>query len=100
MLSLWKLLILCHVCRLVNDSFEELHAFHLALREYVGNVDPSYYKEHHEFFIGLEGSFGAKHVTPRTLLSHFLGNMVCVEGIVTKCKLLSKHWDIYPFVVV
>lgn len=31
-------------------------------------------------------SFGAKHVTPRSLSAHFIGNMVCVEGIVTKCK--------------
>ena len=31
-------------------------------------------------------SFGSKHVTPRTLSSHFIGNMVCVEGIVTKCE--------------
>lgn len=29
-------------------------------------------------------SFGNKHVTPRTLTSGFLGNLVCVEGIVTK----------------
>ena len=34
-------------------------------------------------------SFGAKHVTPRSLTSSFLGNMVCLEGIVTKCKLSS-----------
>ena len=32
-------------------------------------------------------SFGARHVTPRSLASRFLGNMVCLEGIVTKCKL-------------
>lgn len=31
-------------------------------------------------------SFGGKHVSPRTLTSRFLGNLVCVEGIVTKCK--------------
>lgn len=31
-------------------------------------------------------SFGNKHVTPRTLTSRYLGNMVCVEGIVTKSK--------------
>jgi len=31
-------------------------------------------------------SFGGKHVTPRTLTSQFLGNMVCVEGIVTKSR--------------
>jgi DNA replicative helicase MCM subunit Mcm2 (Cdc46/Mcm family) len=33
-------------------------------------------------------SFGNKHVTPRSLISKYLGNMVCVEGIVTKCSLI------------
>merc|ERR1719494_963795 len=40
------------------------------------------------FFVGLEGSFGSKHVTPRTLNSRNLGNLVCLEGIVTKCSLV------------
>ncbi len=31
-------------------------------------------------------SFGAKHHTPRSLSARNLGNLVCVEGIVTKCK--------------
>ena len=31
-------------------------------------------------------SFGAKHATPRSLSARNLGNLVCVEGIVTKCK--------------
>lgn len=31
-------------------------------------------------------SFGSKHVTPRTLSARYLGNLVCVEGIVTVCK--------------
>ena len=39
--------------------------------------------------MGFEGSFGSKHVTPRTLSSRFIGNLVCVEGIVTKCKFWS-----------
>ena len=39
--------------------------------------------------MGFEGSFGSKHVTPRTLSSRFIGNLVCVEGIVTKCKFRS-----------
>lgn len=35
-------------------------------------------------------SFGSRHVTPRSLTSRFLSNMVCVEGIATKCKLPWK----------
>ncbi|VDI75910.1 Hypothetical predicted protein, partial [Mytilus galloprovincialis] len=69
---------------LVNESFEECVAFQRALKEFVASADPTYSKQYEEFFVGFEGSFGAKHVTPRSLTSRFLGNMVCVEGIVTK----------------
>ena len=37
-------------------------------------------------FICFFFSFGSKHVTPRSLSARFIGNMVCVEGIITKCK--------------
>lgn len=48
-------------------------------------VDATYGKQFEDFFIGFEGSFGAKHVTPRSLSARYLGNLVCLEGIVTKC---------------
>ncbi|KAJ8410306.1 hypothetical protein AAFF_G00202870 [Aldrovandia affinis] len=74
--------------KLLNSAFEELLAFQLALKDLVASVDATYAKQHEEFFVGLEGSFGSKHVTPRTLTSRLLGSMVCVEGIVTKCSLV------------
>ncbi|XP_076128400.1 DNA replication licensing factor MCM3 [Alosa pseudoharengus] len=74
--------------RLMNNAFEELLAFQRALKDLVASVDATYAKQHEEFFVGLEGSFGTKHVTPRTLTSRLLGSMVCVEGIVTKCSLV------------
>ncbi|KAG7461137.1 hypothetical protein MATL_G00206780 [Megalops atlanticus] len=74
--------------KLLNNAFEELLAFQRALKDVVASVDGTYAKQHEEFFVGLEGSFGSKHVTPRTLTSRLLGNMVCVEGIVTKCSLV------------
>lgn len=73
---------------ILNNSFEELIAFQNALKEFVSSADTAYGKKHEEFFVGFDGSFGSKHVTPRTLSSHFIGNMVCVEGIVTKCSLV------------
>uniref|UniRef100_A0A3Q3LKC9 DNA replication licensing factor MCM3 n=1 Tax=Mastacembelus armatus TaxID=205130 RepID=A0A3Q3LKC9_9TELE len=74
--------------KLMNNAFEELLAFQLALKDLVASVDGTYAKQYEEFFIGLEGSFGSKHVTPRTLTSRLLGSMVCVEGIITKCSLV------------
>jgi len=69
---------------LLSSSFEEVSAFQRALKEFVGSIDAKYARDTQEFFIGFEGSFGSKHVTPRTLGSHLLGNLVCLEGIVTR----------------
>lgn len=74
--------------RLMNNAFMELLAFQRSLKDLVANVDATYAKQYDEFYIGLEGSFGSKHVTPRTLTSRLLGSMVCVEGIITKCSLV------------
>uniref|UniRef100_A0A672HHW0 DNA replication licensing factor MCM3 n=1 Tax=Salarias fasciatus TaxID=181472 RepID=A0A672HHW0_SALFA len=74
--------------KLMNNAFEELLAFQRALKELVASVDATYAKQYEEFFVGLEGSFGSKHVSPRTLTSRLLGSMVCVEGIITKCSLV------------
>jgi len=73
---------------LLDKSFEEVSAFQRALKEFVGSIDATYAKETEDFFIGFEGSFGGKHVTPRTLNASNLGNLVCLEGIITKCSLV------------
>uniref|UniRef100_A0A8C7ID34 DNA replication licensing factor MCM3 n=1 Tax=Oncorhynchus kisutch TaxID=8019 RepID=A0A8C7ID34_ONCKI len=69
-------------------SFNELVAFQRALKDFVASIDATYAKQFEEFHVGFEGSFGTKHVTPRTLAARYLGNLVCVEGIVTKCSLV------------
>ncbi|XP_044773248.1 DNA replication licensing factor MCM3 isoform X1 [Neomonachus schauinslandi] len=74
--------------RLLSNAFEELVAFQRALKDFVASIDATYAKQYEEFYIGLEGSFGSKHVSPRTLTSCFLSCVVCVEGIVTKCSLV------------
>jgi DNA replication licensing factor MCM3 len=38
--------------------------------------------------VAFEGNFGANSVTPRSLTAEFLGQMVAVEGIVTRCSLV------------
>ncbi|NXU79667.1 MCM3 factor, partial [Oreotrochilus melanogaster] len=74
--------------RLLSHAFEELIAFQRALKDFVASVDATYAKQYEDFYIGLEGSFGSKHVSPRTLTASFLSCIVCVEGIVTKCSLV------------
>jgi len=74
---------------MIENSFEELGCFQRALKEFVSAVDATYGKNFDEFLVGFDGSFGANHVSPRTLLSSFIGTMICVEGIVTKCSLIN-----------
>ena len=64
-----------------------LPAFEEALRETVANQDPSFAKTMplSTLKIGLSGSFGSHHVSPRGLGAPLLNTAVCVEGIVTKC---------------
>ena len=42
-----------------------------------------------EYHIGFEGHFGERRMTPRQLQAHHLGQLVCIEGIATKCH--STH---------
>lgn len=73
---------------LLTNTFEEQFALERALKEYIANIDSTFANSYDEFFVAFEGSFGSHHVTPRTLGSKFLGNLVCLEGIVTKCSLI------------
>ncbi|KAA0708779.1 Maternal DNA replication licensing factor mcm3 [Triplophysa tibetana] len=73
---------------LLKNAFVELVACQRALKDLVASIDATYAKQFEEFHVGFEGSFGSKHVSPRTLSARFLGNLVCVEGIVTKCSLV------------
>uniref|UniRef100_A0A8C9RJX6 DNA replication licensing factor MCM3 n=1 Tax=Scleropages formosus TaxID=113540 RepID=A0A8C9RJX6_SCLFO len=74
--------------QLLKDAFSEILAFQRALKDLVSSIDTTYAKQFEEFHVGFEGSFGARHVTPRSLTARFLGNLVCLEGIVTKCSLV------------
>jgi len=57
-----------------------------AVTEATRAIDPKYLKEGEQVLVGFEGPFVSRRVTPRELLSEFIGSMVCIEGIVTKCK--------------
>ncbi|CAF0735580.1 unnamed protein product [Didymodactylos carnosus] len=73
---------------LQQNAFEELICFQRALRELISAADVTYAKQYEEFYIGLEGSFGALHLSPRTIHASYIGKIVCVEGIVNKCSLI------------
>lgn len=78
------------ICRLLRDCVEEIICLQDAVKQLVERVDIEKAKTHSDFFVGFEGSFGDRHVTPRSLKARFLGNLVCCEGIVTKCMLFLE----------
>ena len=70
---------------------EWLPPLEMALKEVASVLnDPSfaYDLSRIHLHVGLEGSFGALHTTPRQLSSSLLAHSVCVEGIVTSCSLV------------
>jgi DNA replication licensing factor MCM3 len=74
-----------------RNPSEYLPAFESALEDRITRLEPDYFEDNmdHEAHIGLEGNMGLTyHVTPRQLLSNFLGRLVCVEGIITKCSVV------------
>ncbi|XP_010905758.1 DNA replication licensing factor MCM3 [Elaeis guineensis] len=74
--------------RLIRNPGEYMQPISDALTEVTRNVDPKYLKEGERVLVGFSGPFGFHKVTPRDLMSSFIGSMVCVEGIVTKCSLV------------
>ncbi|KAI9031368.1 MCM2/3/5 family-domain-containing protein [Hyaloraphidium curvatum] len=75
---------------LLRFPADYLPAFDEALKSVaLANANLSKKKlEDTKFAIGLEGSFGEHHLSPRELSARFIGKMVCLEGIVTRCSLV------------
>jgi DNA replication licensing factor MCM3 len=75
-----------------------LPAMEEAVKEYALYLRPDLDKSLQEFRIAFRGSFGARQVSARGLLAEFLGGLVRIEGIVTRCSLvrpklvLSTHY--------
>ncbi|KAI3407852.1 DNA helicase [Psidium guajava] len=74
--------------RILRNPVEYMQAFSDAVTDLVHRIDGKYLKEGETVLVGFEGPFVSRRVTPRELLSEFIGSMVCVEGIVTKCSLV------------
>ena len=68
-------LLLLFFLLLLLDHQADLVQCQRALKEVVAAVDAIYAKDR-TFYVGFEGSFGGKHVTPRSLTSRYIGNMV------------------------
>ncbi|WCJ27378.1 DNA replication licensing factor MCM3 [Euphorbia peplus] len=74
--------------RILKNPSEYIQSFSDAATDVAQSIDPKYLKEGEQVLVGFEGPFVSRRVTPRDLLSEFIGSMVCVEGIVTKCSLV------------
>lgn len=80
--------------RILRNPSEYIQSFCDAVTDAARAIDPKYLKEGEQVLVGFEGPFVSRRVTPRELLSEFIGSMVCVEGIVTKCK---SHLSLFHF---
>lgn len=82
---------------LLKDPNQFIPAFESALLDYVKQVvsdeEAGPLKSAEEllnrhYTVGFVGSFGSHHLTPRGLSTSFVRNLVCIEGIVTKCSII------------
>ncbi|KAH7691199.1 DNA replication licensing factor MCM3, partial [Aphelenchoides avenae] len=62
---------------------QEILCLEQATKDMIARLDSEYGKDKN-IQVGFEGTFGDRHVNPRSLKSGFLGNLVCCEGIVTR----------------
>ncbi|KAI4298248.1 hypothetical protein L6164_031829 [Bauhinia variegata] len=74
--------------RILKNPSEYMQSFCDAITDAARAIEYKYLKEGEQVNVGFEGPFVSRRVTPRELLSEFIGSMVCVEGIVTKCSLV------------
>ncbi len=72
--------------RLMRNPVPHIEAFRVALQQVALQEHTEKNLRDHKatFHVGFTGSFGSHHVSPRKLLSRYLGQLVCLEGIVTK----------------
>lgn len=70
--------------RLRDDPLRHLRALEAACHSLASESRPGYDKEDVRVKVALSGPVGAKAVSPRSLTSSSLRQLVCVEGVATK----------------
>ncbi|XP_071715954.1 DNA replication licensing factor MCM3-like [Rutidosis leptorrhynchoides] len=73
---------------LLRNPSEYIQSLSDFVTERTRSIAPKYLNEGEQVLIGFDGPFVSRKVTPRDLLSEFIGSMVKVEGIITKCSLV------------
>ncbi|PFH50774.1 hypothetical protein AMATHDRAFT_60425 [Amanita thiersii Skay4041] len=76
---------------LLKQPIEHLSAFEDALNRIINAAQGNFEKHNSDirtYRIGLSGSFGDHHVSPRTLQAMQLNKMISLEGIITRCSLV------------
>ncbi|KAD3068954.1 hypothetical protein E3N88_36834 [Mikania micrantha] len=74
--------------RLLQNPSEYIQSLSDFITDRTRSIDPKFLKEGEQVLVGFDGPFVSRRVTPRDLLSEFIGSMVKVEGIITKCSLV------------
>jgi len=74
---------------LLDQPMECLPAYEKALKTFVDEtVKGTKIQVLDKYHVAVEGSFGSQRMSPRDMMSDQLTQLVCVEGIVTKCSLV------------
>lgn len=76
--------------KLLKNPVETLPALEQALQFSIKAVvdEQKYVVMGGHYRVGLSGSFGENHLSPRTLRAEHLGRMISIEGIITRCSLV------------
>jgi DNA replication licensing factor MCM3 len=77
--------------RLMQHPMEYFAPWQAALKEYIKVLPEQNFKtnvDKADFRIGIDGNFGMHRVDPRHLKANHVGNLMCVEGIVTRCSIV------------
>jgi DNA replication licensing factor MCM3 len=71
----------------LKKPIEYFAAWQDALKDFAEELmDDDRNKDDVRYTLGIEGSFGGNRLTPRQLNTRHLGQLVCIEGIATRCS--------------